>query len=289
MTERPSRGLLSVPGLWPFLLLAALALGVVLDGVVAADQLQVANPDAARAAEMQAALEALPEQPMVLVGMDPDLGTYPEIRGTVRRVLDALLEDGARLGLVSFTAEGRAVAAGELARLARSAVEAEQLLDLGFVAGAEAGMVLSVTELRPAGGGPMPAGFVDAASGISAFDMAVVVGGLDLGPRAWAEQVEPRVPEIPIVAVVPTFMHPEVAPYLRTGQLAALLGTLRDDAAYLRAAGAPAGVRDATAVVGALPMLLGLLVALGFIARAVFAHRLRSGGATHEPESEEAA
>jgi hypothetical protein len=285
MTERSSRGLLSVPGLWPFLLLAVLALGVVLDGVVGADHLQVANPDGARAAEMAAALEALPEQPMVLVGMDADLGTYPEIRGTVRAVLGALLDRGARLALVSFTPEGRALATGELARLARSGVDPVQLLDLGFVAGAEAGMVLSVTDLRPAGGGTMPAAFAAAGSGIAAFDMALVVGGVDLGPRAWAEQVEPRVPELPIVAVVPTYMHPEVAPYLRTGQLAALLGTLRDDAAYLRATGAPAGLRDATASVGALPMLVGLLVAMAFIGRAVFAHPRASGHPrAHEPE-----
>ena len=145
-------------------------------------------------------------------------------------------------------------------------------------------MVLSVTELRPAGGGAMPAGFAAAESGIAAFDMALVVGGVDLGPRAWVEQVEPRLPGIPMVAVVPTFMQPEVAPYVRTGQLEALLGTLRDDAAYLRAAGAPGGPRDATAVVGALPMLVGLLVALAFIGRAVFAHRRGlAGSKAHEP------
>jgi hypothetical protein len=99
------------------------------------------------------------------------------------------------------------------------------------------------------------------------------VGGADIGPRAWVEQVAPRIPELPIVAVVPTFLHPEVAPYLRTGQLAALLGTLRDDAAYLSAVAAPAGVRDATSAPGALPMLLGLVVALALIVRSAYGRR----------------
>jgi hypothetical protein len=75
------------------------------------------------------------------------------------------------------------------------------------------------------------------------------------------------------VAVVPTFQHPEVAPYLRTGQLAALLGTLRDDAAYLSAVAAPSGIRDATAVPGPLPMLLGLVVALALIVRSAYGNR----------------
>jgi hypothetical protein len=289
MTDRVrrGRGLLSVPWLWPFLLLAALALGVVLDGVVGRDRLQLANPDTARVAEAQAALDALPDAALVLVAMDPDLGTYPEIRGTVRALLGDLLGRGARLAMVSFTPEGRAVAAAELERLTEAGADPERLLDLGFVAGAEAGLVLSVTNLRPAAD-TTPAAFAGVTGGIAAFDMALVVGGADIGPRSWVEQVEPRVPELPIVAVVPTFLHPEVAPYLRTGQLAALLGTLRDDAAYLRAVAAPAGVRDATSAPGSFPMLVGLLVALGFIGRAVYWHRLGIGAraAAHEPGEE---
>ena len=290
MTERVTRGrgLMSVPGLWPFLLLAALALGIVLDGVVGGDQLQVANPDTARADDMRAALDALPEAPLVLVAMDPDLGTYPEIRGTVRALLDDLLGRGARLALVSYSVEGRAVAAAELERLAAGGAEAGRLLDLGFVAGAEAGLVLSVTDLRPVSGATVTQAFSAASAGIAAFDMALVVGGSDIGPRTWAEQVAPRVPDLPIVAVVPTFLHPEVAPYVRTGQLTALLGTMRDDAAYLSAVRAPSGIRDATSAAGALPMLVGLLVALVFIGRAVYAQRL-GFGTPPAPEREEPA
>jgi hypothetical protein len=275
MTERGShgRGLRSAPWLWPFLLIGLLGVGIVLDGVIGGDQLQIASPDARRANEMLAALDSLPDEARVLVAMDPDLGTYPEVRGTVRALLDDLLGRGARLAMVSYTAEGRAVAAAELQRLAESGADPARLLDLGFVAGAEAGMVLSITDLRPAPGASIPPDFAATSAGISTFDLALVVGGADLGPRAWAEQVAPRVPELPIVAVVPTFQHPEVAPYLRTGQLAALLGTLRDDAAYLSAVAAPSGIRDATAVPGPLPMLLGLVVALALIVRSAYGNR----------------
>ena len=66
---------------------------------------------------MRAAFEALPEDALVVVGMDADLGTYPEIRPAVRAAFDDLLARGASLAFVSVTVEGRAIAAAELARL----------------------------------------------------------------------------------------------------------------------------------------------------------------------------
>lgn len=260
---------------WSLLLLGLLAVSLLLDGAVPGGSVQLANPDAARSAQMQAAISALPDDALVLVAMDPDLGTYPEIRTAVRSVIEQLRSLDARLAFVSFTPEGRAVASAELARLrAADPDAADGVLDLGFVAGAEAGLVLSVTNLDvPGTNDPLPAAFSAAAGGIAAFDLALVVGGVDIGPRTWVEQVAPRVPSLAMVAVVPTFMHPEVAPYLRTGQLDGLLGTLRDGVAYADASGqggeAPAG----------LPMLTGMLVALGVIGRAVWA--LRRG---HSPE-----
>ncbi len=52
------------------------------------------------------------------------------------------------------------------------------------------------------------------ATGIGAFDAVLVIGGNDLGPRSWIEQVAPRIEEIPFIAVTPTVLLPEVQPYL---------------------------------------------------------------------------
>ena len=60
----------------------------------------------------------------------------------------------------------------------------------------------------------------------------VVIGGNDLGPRSWIEQVAPRIAEVPFLAVTPTVLLPEVQPYLDSGGLPAVLGTPRDGAAY---------------------------------------------------------
>src|SRR4029450_1747602 len=113
--------------------------------------LQLANPDTARVSEVDAAFDALPDDALVLVAMDGDLGTYPEIRPALRAALDDLLRRGASLAFVSVSVEGRAIAVAELARLGAGGVDADGLLDLGYVSGVEAGLVRLVTDALPPG------------------------------------------------------------------------------------------------------------------------------------------
>jgi peptidoglycan/LPS O-acetylase OafA/YrhL len=138
--------------------------------------------------------------------------------------------------------------------------------DLGFVAGAEAGLVLSVTDLASREGGTLPQSFSALEGGIAAADLVLVIGGVDIGPRTWVEQVATRLPELPLVAIVPTFMQPEVAPYLRSGQLQGLVATVRDAASV---AGADTGAPP-------LGLLAGMLLALALVVRALAA--IRPGG-----------
>lgn len=193
--------------------------------------LRLASSSTVDADRMTGVLDALPPRPIVLVGFDPDLGTYAEIRPTVRALLADLLYRQASVAIVSVTPEGRALALAELERLRRGTVNQRRILDLGFVPGAEAALVRLTR-----GGLPIePAGALAAAlasEGIAAVQAIVVVGGNDLGPRSWVEQVLPRLPDRPLVAVAPTVLLPELRPYLGTGQLDALLGTPRDGAAY---------------------------------------------------------
>lgn len=263
MTEGRRRQ--TLPGwIWPILLVGILAIAVLVEGAVAPGRLDVANPDAAAADALAEAVAGLPDGALVLVGMDPDLGTYPEVRPAVRTALDALRARGAAIAIVSFTTEGRAVAAAEEARLRSLGATDEGLLDLGYVAGAEAGMVLSVTALAPAEGGEVPEPFAAAQRGIAAFDLVLVVGGVDIGPRTWVEQVGTRLPQLPLAAIVPTVRYPEVAPYLRSGQLVALVGTARDGAAYAAGGGHGDGLPSATG------LLVGLVVALAVMLRAAW-------------------
>jgi hypothetical protein len=266
MTEGAAPGRLP-SWLWPPLLVGVLALALLLEGTVPDGVLRVANPDPAPATGFTAALEAVPQDGMVLVAMDPDLGTYPEIRAVVRASLDRLRARGARIALISYTAEGRAAAAAELERLRAAGAGEDRVADLGFLAGAEAALVLSVTDLSPGEGAGTPSSFLAASDGIAAFDLVLVVGGVDIGPRSWVEQVSTRLPDMPLIAVVPTFMYPEVAPYLRTGQLEGLVGTARDGAAFTEGSAQPPGPASP------LAMLSGMLIALAFVGRALWAFR----------------
>jgi hypothetical protein len=213
--------------------LAPLAVVVLLGAATFVDDggwLQLRSADTTVADDLAAALDALPDRPLVLVGFDPDVGTYAEVRPTVRALVADLLQREARLAFVSLTPEGRALAVAELERLARAGANPRRLLDLGFVPGAEAAIVrLARAPIETDAGGAIADRL--AADGAAAIDAAVVIGGNDLGPRAWVEQFAPRV-DVPIVAVAPTVLLPELLPYRDGGQLDALIATPRDGAAY---------------------------------------------------------
>jgi hypothetical protein len=232
----------------PLLLLLGLALAL----LPSTDLLRLAgSPDAAD--DVTAVLEELPPDAVVLVGFDPDLGTYAEVRPTVRTLLDDLLERDASLVFVSLTPEGRALAIAERARLLAAGVAADRLSDAGFIPGAEAALVRLAGAIE-AGGDGLPAGPIA---------LGVVVGGNDLGPRSWVEQLAPRVDGLELMAVAPSVLLPELQPYLESGQLRALLATPRDGAAYRDT------VDGAAQGPGPLAVLVGMLVAVGVLGAAV--------------------
>ena len=200
----------------PLILLVALAAGVLLSAEPMAAVRVAGSRCRCRPMRMASLLDELPDEPLVLVGFDPDLGTYAEIRPTVRTLLADLLARGARLAIISLTPEGRALALAEQSRLDASEVGPASGLDLGFVPGAEAALVGSWHAPRRSGDalGP-PSDAVD----LGGVDLDLIVGGNDLGPRSWVEQVEPRIGDVPMAAITPTILLPEVEPYELSGQL----------------------------------------------------------------------
>ena len=233
--------------------------------------LRLASPDAAPAQGMTDALDGLPEDPVLLVAFDPDLGTYAEVRPTVRTALADLLARGARLAFVSLTPEGRALALAELERLDRLEANPRQIVDLGFVPGAEAALVSLArdlaTDVAPAA---LLLDRLAGAADLPEVSTVLVIGGNDMSPRAWVEQVLPRTTDLGIVAIAPTVLLPELQPYLASAQLDALLGTPRDGAAYR--AGVSLGPLERfvePVEPPTLAIVVGLLAALGVLGQAV--------------------
>lgn len=246
----------------PIVLLVVLAAAM----LIPAD-LDLADPESEAAASLEAVLAGLPDQPTVLIGFDPDLGTYAEIRPTVRTLLADLAGRGAEVAMISLTPEGRALGVGELDRIDRLAPDALDVVDLGFVPGAEAALVSVAGAIVGGGELTTPAGPV----ALEAPDLIVVIGGNDLGPRSWVEQVQPRIGGIDVVGITPTSLLPEVEPYRASGQLAALIATPRDGAAYRRGTelGALGQLGDAAGGPPALAILLGLLAAIAWLGETV--------------------
>jgi hypothetical protein len=225
--------------------------------------LGTADGDAAR---VETTLDALPAAPIVVVGFDPDVGTYPEIRPTVRVLLADLIGRGAQLVFVSLTPEGRALLVAELGRLEAAGTDLASIVDLGFVAGSEAALVSLSRSVR-APGAPEAVQAQLASAGIGAADLVVVVGGNDLGPRTWVEQALPRIGQPPTLAVAPTILLPELLPYLESGQLDALIATPMAGASYR--ASADADAQGADRPPDRLALLLGMLVALAVVGQAL--------------------
>jgi hypothetical protein len=231
------------------------------------------GPASAAGDDLHVAIGGLPDQPIVLVDMDPDLGTYPEIRYATRAALADLFAVGARVAMISFSPEGRAIAIAEIARLRGAGAGPDRLVDLGFRSGGEAALVQlagQVIDHDITGAASPILDDLDArGGGLGAFDLALVVGGGEMSPRTWIEQVEPRVPGLAVAAVTPTFLLPEMQPYRDAGQLVALAGTLPEGVAY----GASVAAGGTTSGPGQVPepppsdtaVLVGMLVALGVL------------------------
>ena len=264
----------------PLALLLVLAAGALLPTDAGLD---LSDADASAADRLSSTLDALPDEPLVLVGFDPDLGTYAEVRPTVRTLIADLLERGADLAFISLTAEGRALAVTELERLRQGDVDAGRLIDLGYLPGAEAGLVsladvLAAPDVDSALGPRPPEGETPA--------LAVVVGGNDLGPRSWVEQVEPRAPGIRVAAIVPAVLLPDTQPYVESGQLAALIATPRDGATYrqLASVGRFASIAE-TDGPPVLSVLLGMIAAIVLLGAGAWSRLidLARGGRAGEP------
>jgi hypothetical protein len=274
--ERNGRLRQAAPAL---LLLLLLVVASLLSGSVGG--LTLASLDRSRVDQLRSAIGDLPSGALVLIACDADLGTYPEIRATTRVAIDDLAAHGAQLAIVSFTPEGRAIAAAERDRIARGGTE-EPPADLGFVAGAEAGLVRSIASIVPATAeGPLFDTIRERGGGIGAFDMVLIVSGSDISARSWVEQVGSRLPDLSLVTIAPTFLDPELEPYLSSGQLTALLSTLREGVAFAEAVSA-GSTADAGPIPGTLPMLLGMLAAVGVLVEAAF-RRFVGRGPRHGP------
>jgi hypothetical protein len=235
--------------------------------------LRLASSDRSHINQLRAVIGSLPVNALVLVACDADLGTYPEIRAATRAVLSDLAGHGAQTAIVSYTPDGRAIAAAELDRITRGGGVAPA--DLGFVSGSEAGLVRSIASIVPdAATGATAKAIRERGAGIAAFDLVVIISGSDLSARSWVEQVGARLPTLKMAAIAPTFLDPELEPYLASGQLVALLSTLREGVGYAEAIGGEA-VAGPGATPAPLPMLVGMLVALMALAEAA----VRRGGA----------
>ena len=113
--------------------------------------LSLANPDRTSVSEVRAAFEALPDDALVLMAMDADLGTYPEILPAVRGRHGRPARTWRIARLRERQRRGARHRRGRAGAIACRRHRGDALLDLGFISGVEAGLVLLVGDALPSG------------------------------------------------------------------------------------------------------------------------------------------
>lgn len=187
-------------------------------------------------------VDSLPQGAQVLVAIDFEPAFAGELESAAAPFLDHLMLKGARLVFISTSPTGPALAEHLLeSKLAQhNYVSGEQYINLGYIAGGEAGLqsfILTPRRLTPFSFDGRDAWSTPPLEGINRIeDFKLIVLVTDRLPtaRTWIEQVETVSPEIPFVVVSSAQAAPAIRPYYAStnGQIEGLLGGYTAGVAY---------------------------------------------------------
>jgi ribosomal protein L40E len=221
-------------------------------------------PPASAARGFARAIEALPAGALTVVAFEWEPSTAGEMALISTRVLDWLLSRRVRVAAVSTNPAGAVLAEDIFDRLVttRGYQYGVDFVDLGYVSGGEAGLVMLATDVRSVTPRDdrwrAPIAALPATRDLRSFADArllVILAADDQGVVQWIQQVQPRV-ERPIIAATAASARPLLLPYVG-GEMASLDGLV-------------AGIPDLTSVDGEAMETMGELdqtpIAFGQIA-----------------------
>jgi hypothetical protein len=205
----------------------------------------------------------------VVVAFDYEPGLAGEMDAAAAGVVDHLMIKGARLTLVSTSPTGPALAERFLSTVQgdHNYISGKQYINLGYIPGGTSGLLAFVEapqRITPLSFDGMEAWGTLPLQGVNAlsdFALALIITDNPDTARAWIEQVQPRLGNTPMVAVISAQAEPMVRPYYQNAnQLSGFISSLSGGAAYETTTGKPKLVRtywDAFNV--------GLILAIGVI------------------------
>ncbi len=219
-------------------------------------------------------VDALSSQSAVLVAFDYQPAFGGELEATADALLEHIMLRGAKLVAVSTQPEGLLLAEHAIQAHAqnRDYRAGKHYLNLGYIPGGVTGlsaladhMLLTIPK-TPAG---YPVGEEPLMEGIAAlqdFSLVVVLTDDPDVARAWIEQVQARVPGVPVIMAVSAQAAPLVYPYYG-GQISGLVSGLRGGAAYERQTGLKGLGQHYGGAFGAGTLASVLLILFGALAQ----------------------
>lgn len=188
--------------------------------------------------DMYEQLATVPAGSRVLFSINYDPTSAPDIAPQAVVMLDHLMSNNVNVALVCFSAAGPNLIEGLMApHLAAGKVYGEDLVNLGFIAGAETAIrnfgrdVIGTAKADYHGNDLKSMPILDGVTDVRDFELVVVFHGYNPGVQEWIRQVQGPL-DIRLLAGVVSVSVPEVMPFYTSGQLAGLTQGLRGAAEY---------------------------------------------------------
>jgi len=166
-------------------------------------------------------INSLPSQAPVLIGFEYNPGTNGEMQAAAASLVDHLILKSARLTMVSTLPTGPAVAENFIqSTQGHYGLESgADYINLGFVPGGAAGLLSFaqtpkfIFPISYTGIDPWETPILDGINTIKDFALVVVITSDPDTARTWIEQVQPKMDNTPLLAVVSAQAEPMVRPY----------------------------------------------------------------------------
>ncbi len=220
-------------------------------------------------------LDALQPGQRVLFSINYDPTSAADIAPQAKVMLEHLMSKNVKVALVCFSAAGPAIIEGLIApHLEAGKVYGEDLVNLGFIAGAETAIrnfgrdVIGTAKADYYGTDLRELPIMEGIKDVRDFELVFVFHGYNPGVQEWVRQVQGAL-GIRLLAGVVSVSVPEVMPFYTSGQLSGLTQGLRGAAEYELLAQRPGGAvakMDAQSL-GHLTIIFFILVGnIGFLA-----------------------
>jgi hypothetical protein len=234
-SRRLSRSVWGVIGLAMFSLAAAM----LWSGSSVAGSSQ---PAGAGLAEMTSRIDSMPPESVVLIGMDYDLSLAGEINNVALPVLVHLMSKQVSMVFVPTRPTGSAMAKLliETGKNWLPEYPNQKTFVLSFIPGGAAGLLQLATDLQEAvpvsidGTDPWVSQELVNIRNISDFSFVLILTDSANSGKDWIEQVQPRLAAKSLYVIASRQAEPILEPYLKSGQIQAMVAGISDGATYER-------------------------------------------------------